>query len=67
MRTGRATSTCMPAFAHQLAHIIYAVLTKGEAYVENGIEVFEARSHDRQVRALRRKAARLGFTLAEAA
>ena len=61
------TAKAIKATAHQLARIIYAMLTKGEAYAEQGIEEFEARSHDRQVRALRRKAARLGLTLAEAA
>lgn len=61
------TAKAIKATAHQLARILYAMLTKAEAYAENGIEAFEARSHDRQVRALRRKAARLGLTLAEAA
>lgn len=60
------TAKAIKATAHQLARIIYAMLTKGEAYVEKGIKEFEARSHDRQVRALRRNAARLGLTFAEA-
>jgi hypothetical protein len=61
------TAKAIKDTAHQLSRIIYAVLTKGGAYAEKGIEEFEARSHDRQVRALRRKTARLGLTLAEAA
>jgi len=61
------TAKAIKATAHQLARIIYAMLTKGEAYVDQGIKAFEARSHDRQIRALRRKAVRLGLTLAEKA
>lgn len=55
------------ATAHQLARLIYAMLTKGEAYVEQGMEAFEARRRDRQLRALQRKAARMGLVLTEAA
>ena len=55
------------ATAHQLARLIYAMLTKGQPYVEQGIEAFEARSQDRQVRALHRKARKLGLQLIEAA
>ena len=55
------------ATAHQLARLIYAMLTKGQPYVEQGIEAFEARSRKRQLRALQRKAARFGLKLVEAA
>lgn len=51
------------ATAHQLARLIYALLTRGQAYVERGIEAFEAQRHDRQLRALQRKAAKLGVAL----
>ena len=55
------------ATAHQLARLIYAMLTKGQPYVEQGIEAFEDLTKDRQIRALQRKAHKLGFTLSEAA
>ncbi len=55
------------ATAHQLARLIYAMLTKGQPYVEQGIDAFEIRTKDRQIRALQRKAHKLGFTLSEAA
>lgn len=55
------------ATAHQLARFIYAMLTKGQAYVEKGIETFEAERRDRQLRALQRKAAQFGLALSEAA
>ena len=54
------------ATAHQLARLIYAMLTKGQPYVEKGIESYEARSKDRQLRALQRKARKFGLTLIEA-
>lgn len=55
------------ATAHQLARLIYAMLTKGQPYVEQGIEAFEDLTKDRQIRSLLRKAHKLGFTLSEAA
>jgi transposase len=61
------TSKAIKATAHQLARLIYAMLTKGQPYVEKGIEAFEARRQDRQLRALQRKAHRLGLTLVQAA
>lgn len=60
------TSCAIKATAHQLARLIYAMLTKGQAYVEQGIEAYEAQSQDRQMRALQRKARKLGLRLVEA-
>lgn len=59
------TAKAIKATAHQLARLIYAMLTKGQAYVEQGIESFEARSRDRQLRALQRKASKFGLALVE--
>lgn len=55
------------ATAHQLARWIYALLTRGQAYVERGIEAFEVQRHERQLRALYRKAAKLGVNVVQAA
>jgi len=55
------------ATAHQLARLIYAMLTKGQPYVEQGMKAFEAQSQDRQLKALHRKARKLGLQLVEAA
>ena len=60
-------ASAVKATAHQLARLIYAMLTKGQPYVEKGIEAFEARTQDRQLKALQRKAQKLGFELVEAA
>jgi transposase len=51
------------ATAHQLARLIYAMLTRGDDYVERGIEHFEQQTRDRQLRNLQRKARAMGFTL----
>lgn len=63
MDTGKAVK----ATAHQLARLIYAMLTKGQPYVEQGMEAFEKRREDRQLRALHRKASSFGLSLVEAA
>jgi transposase len=57
------TRQAIKATAHQLARLIYAMLTKGQPYVEKGVELFEARRQDRQMRALERKARKLGLAL----
>ena len=57
------TAKAVKATAHQLARLIYAMLTKGQVYVEKGMDAFEARSKERQVRAVLRKATRLGLTV----
>lgn len=61
------TSCAIKATAHQIARLIYAMLTKGQPYVEQGIEAFEERSKDRQLRALLRKARKLGLELSRVA
>ncbi len=61
------TAAAIKATAHQLARMIYAMLTKGQEYVEKGIEAYEARSKDRQLRALQRKASKFGLVVVEAA
>lgn len=53
------------ATAHQLARLIYAMLTRGEDYVERGIEHYEAVRRDRQLAAMRKRANRFGYTLVE--
>ena len=54
------------ATAHQLARLIYVMLIKGQPYVEKGMEAFEARAQDRQLKTLQRKAHKLGFEIVEA-
>lgn len=60
-------ANAVKATAHQLARLIYAMMSKGQPYVERGMEAFEAQSQGRQIRALQRKARKLGLCLVEAA
>ena len=57
------TGCAVKATAHQLARLIYAMLTKGQPYVEQGLEAYEEKSRSRQLRALERKAHKLGWRL----
>lgn len=58
-------SRAIKATAHHLARLIYLMLTRGHAYVERGLEAYETDHRDRQLRHLRKKAARLGLQLVE--
>ena len=51
------------AMARYLACLVYRLLTKGQAYVDRGATHFESKRTEREVRALRRKAAELGMQL----
>lgn len=51
------------ATAHKLARIVYALLTKGQAYVDAGQEAFEESQKKRARKSLERRAKELGFTL----
>src|SRR5712692_2043354 len=51
------------AMARYLACLIYRLLTKGKAYVDRGAAHFESKRTEREVLALRRKAAELGMQL----
>lgn len=59
------TPRAIKATAHQLARLIYAMLTRGEDYVERGMAAFEAEREGRRLRALQRKAHQLGFQLVQ--
>ena len=48
-------ASAIKATAHQLARLVYAMLTKGQPYVEKGIEAFKTRTQDRQLKALQKK------------
>ncbi|MGO4325422.1 transposase, partial [Pseudomonas sp. KB_12] len=66
-RLARMDTACaIKATAHQLARLIYAMLTKGQPYVAQDMDEYEAKSRDRQLRALQRKATKLGVRLVAA-
>lgn len=51
------------ATAHKLARMVYFMLTRGQAFVDQGQQHYEEQQRQRNVRALARRAAALGFTL----
>ena len=55
------------ATARELACLIYTMVTRGEAYVEKGMEAYEKRRVDRTLANLRRKARTLGYQLIQPA
>jgi transposase len=51
------------AVAHKLARLIYAMLTKGASYVDQGQDYYEERYRQRVLFHLKKKAAALGLEL----
>ena len=51
------------AVAHKLARRVYFMLTRGEAYVDQGHQQYEEQQRQRSIAALRRRAADLGFAI----
>jgi transposase len=51
------------ATAHKIARTVYHLLKYRVQYVETGADVYEQKQREREVTALRKKAAKLGFTL----
>lgn len=49
------------ATAHKLARMVYFMLTRGEAYVDQGQRRYEEQQRQRSIVALKRRAAALGF------
>ena len=51
------------ATAHKLARMVYFMLTRGEAYVDEGQQRYEEQQRHRSIAALKRRAAALGFQI----
>lgn len=51
------------AAAHKLARLIYMMLTKGEAYTDQGQDYFEERYRERVLRQLSKRAEKMGMKL----
>ena len=49
------------ATAHKLARMVYLMLTRGEAFVDQGQQHYEEQQRERSSAALKRRAAALGF------
>lgn len=55
------------AAAHKLARLFYALLTKGQEYVDQGQLYYEERYKQRVIHNLQRKANKLGMSLVPSA
>lgn len=51
------------ATAHKLARMVYFMLTRGEAFVDEGQQRYEEQQRQRSIAALKRRAAALGFLI----
>ncbi|NRO99717.1 transposase, partial [Paraburkholderia sp. NMBU_R16] len=51
------------AVAHKLARMVYFMLTRGEAFVDQGQQHYEEQQQQRSLAALKRRAKSLGFRL----
>lgn len=67
-RLARMPKACaIKATAHQLARLIYAMVSNGQAYAERSLDQHEAEQRQKQIRQLQRRASRLGFEVIESA
>ncbi len=58
-------ASAITATAHKLARLIYRLLKHGDAYVRQGIEVYEQKYRERLIHNLKKTAASFGFQLTE--
>jgi hypothetical protein len=54
------------ATAHKLARMVYFMLNRGQAFVDQGQQRYDEQQRQRSVAALKRRAAAMGFTLTPA-
>jgi transposase len=57
------TPKAITATAHKLARLVYSLLQHGSAYVQQGLDAYEAQDRERKVTAMARQAKALGYTL----
>ena len=60
------SAKAVKATAHQLARLIYAMLTRGEQYVERDLATMETQRRDRQIKNLQRQARHFDLALVPA-
>src|SRR5450755_2954053 len=60
-RLGRAIA--IRATAHKLARLIYTLITKGEAYLDQGQDYYQEQHQQRVMKNLKKKALAMGFSL----
>ena len=62
-RIEAADTAAVSAMAHKLARLVYRMLKFGQAYVDKGMEHYEAKYQATKVQYLRAQAAKLGMVL----
>ena len=63
MRSRLGAASAITATAHKLARLIYRLLKHGDLYVQQGLEVYEAKYRARLLHNLKKTAATFGFEL----
>ena len=64
MRARLGPQQAIVATAHKIARIVYHLLKTGEPYREKSAAEYEAKRREREINQLRRRAQKLGYTLA---
>jgi len=65
MRARKGPQQANVATAHKLARIVYHLLKYGEAYEAENAEDYERKRQERELRAITRRANKLGYTLTQ--
>jgi transposase len=63
MKARLGTPKAITATAHKMARLVYRLLSHGSAYVQQGLETYEAQYHERKVQSMTTQAKALGYTL----
>ena len=63
MKARLGTPKAITATAHKLARLVYHLLKHGSAYVQQGLEAYEAQYRERKVKTRAKQAKTLGYTL----
>ena len=63
MKARLGAPKAITATAHKLARLVYSLLHHGSAYVQQGMETYEAQYRERKVQSMAKQAKALGYTL----
>ena len=65
LRTRLGAPKAITAMARKLSCLFYRLLTKGQPYVDKGVEYYEAKHREQQIRSVIKRAHQLGLQVAE--
>ena len=63
LRTRLGAPKAITAMAHKLAVLVYRMLRYGHEYVDKGMQYYEERHREQQIRHLKQRAAKLGLVV----